>query len=62
MLRPTSSNRGEASLVAGDMFTDAGEGRFREGLRDARLARLLSGGQFAEDFATNYVGPSDTTR
>jgi p-hydroxybenzoate 3-monooxygenase len=39
-----------------------GEGRFREGLRDARLARLLSGGQFAEDFATNYVGPSDTTR
>jgi p-hydroxybenzoate 3-monooxygenase len=33
------------------------EGRFREGLRDARLARLMSGGRFAEEFAANYVGP-----
>jgi p-hydroxybenzoate 3-monooxygenase len=36
------------------------EGRFREGLRDARLARLMSGGQFAREFAENYVGPADT--
>jgi p-hydroxybenzoate 3-monooxygenase len=35
------------------------EGRFREGLRDARLARLTSGGRFAEQFAANYVGPPD---
>lgn len=27
------------------------EGRFREGLRDARLARLMSGGRFANEFA-----------
>jgi p-hydroxybenzoate 3-monooxygenase len=31
------------------------EGRFREGLRDARLARLMSGGRFAKEFAANYV-------
>jgi hypothetical protein len=37
------------------------EGRFREGLRDARLARLMSGGRFAREFAANYVGPPDTT-
>ncbi|HEY2318932.1 MAG TPA: FAD-dependent monooxygenase [Solirubrobacteraceae bacterium] len=36
------------------------EGRFREGLRDARLARLMSGGQFPKEFAENYVGPPDT--
>jgi p-hydroxybenzoate 3-monooxygenase len=36
-----------------------GQGRFREGLRDARLARLLSGGEFAKEFARNYVGPPD---
>jgi p-hydroxybenzoate 3-monooxygenase len=36
------------------------QGRFREGLRDARLARLMSGGQFAKEFALNYVGPPDT--
>jgi p-hydroxybenzoate 3-monooxygenase len=35
------------------------EGRFREGLRDARLARLMSGGRFAREFAANYVGPPD---
>lgn len=35
------------------------QGRFREGLRDVRLARLMSGGQFAKDFAVNYVGPPD---
>jgi p-hydroxybenzoate 3-monooxygenase len=33
------------------------EGRFREGLWDARLARLMSGGQFAKELATSYVGP-----
>jgi p-hydroxybenzoate 3-monooxygenase len=38
-----------------------GEGRFREGLRDARLARLMSGGRFAKEFAASYVGPPDTT-
>jgi p-hydroxybenzoate 3-monooxygenase len=32
------------------------EGRFREGLRETRLARLMSGGQFAKEFAINYVG------
>jgi p-hydroxybenzoate 3-monooxygenase len=37
------------------------EGRFREGLRDARLARLMSGGRFAKEFAANYVGPPYTT-
>ena len=36
------------------------EGRFREGLRDARLARLMSGGQFSKEFAINYIGPPDT--
>ena len=36
------------------------QGRFREGLRDARLARLISGGQFATEFAINYVGPPHT--
>jgi p-hydroxybenzoate 3-monooxygenase len=36
------------------------EGRFREGLRDARLARLMAGGQFSREFAENYVGPPDT--
>ena len=38
-----------------------GEGRFREGLRDPRLARLMSGGRFAKEFAANYVGPPRTT-
>ena len=33
------------------------EGRFREGLREARLAHLMSGGLFAREFAINYVGP-----
>jgi p-hydroxybenzoate 3-monooxygenase len=37
------------------------EGRFREGLRDARLARLMSGERFAKEFAVNYVGPPDAT-
>ena len=32
------------------------EGRFREGLRDTRLERLMSGGLFAREFAINYVG------
>ena len=32
------------------------EGRFREGLRETRLARLMSGGLFAKEFANNYVG------
>jgi p-hydroxybenzoate 3-monooxygenase len=32
------------------------EGRFREGLREARLARLMAGGLFAHDFARAYVG------
>jgi p-hydroxybenzoate 3-monooxygenase len=32
------------------------EGRFREGLRQARLARLMAGGDFARDFARTYVG------
>lgn len=32
------------------------EGRFREGLREARLARLMAGGTFAHDFARAYVG------
>jgi len=42
------------------LLAHPGEGRFREGLRDARLARLMSGGQFAKEFALNYVGPPDT--
>ena len=33
------------------------ERRFREGLRDARLARLMSGGRFAKELAVSYVGP-----
>jgi p-hydroxybenzoate 3-monooxygenase len=33
------------------------EGRFREGLRETRLARLMAGGRFAKEFAINYVGP-----
>jgi p-hydroxybenzoate 3-monooxygenase len=36
------------------------QGRFREGLRDARLGRLMAGGQFAKEFAVNYVAPPDT--
>jgi p-hydroxybenzoate 3-monooxygenase len=32
------------------------EGRFREGLRQARLARLMAGGAFARYFARTYVG------
>lgn len=35
------------------------EGRFREGLREARLARLMAGGDFAHDFARSYVGVED---
>jgi p-hydroxybenzoate 3-monooxygenase len=42
------------------LLAHPGQGRFREGLRDARLARLMSGGQFAKEFALNYVGPPDT--
>jgi p-hydroxybenzoate 3-monooxygenase len=34
------------------------EGRFRGGLRDARLG-LMSGGRFAREFAADYVGPPD---
>jgi len=30
--------------------------RFRQGLRQARLARLMAGGPFTHDFAVNYVG------
>lgn len=32
------------------------DGRFREGLRDTRLERLMSGGLFAKEFAIDYVG------
>jgi p-hydroxybenzoate 3-monooxygenase len=32
------------------------DGRFREGLREARLARLMSGGLYAKEFAISYVG------
>ena len=32
------------------------QGRFREGLRDARLARLLEDKDFARHFAANFVG------
>jgi len=32
------------------------EERFREGLRDARLARLMEGQTFARHFAATYVG------
>jgi p-hydroxybenzoate 3-monooxygenase len=35
------------------------EGRFHEGLRDTRLARLMSGGLYAKEFAINYVGPPE---
>ena len=37
------------------------EGRFREGLRDTRLNRLMSGGLFAKEFAINYVGPPEAS-
>jgi hypothetical protein len=36
------------------------EGRFREGLQEARLARLVAGGAFADDFARAFVGVDDT--
>ena len=36
--------------------TDTAEGGFHEGLRAARLARLMEGGAFAADFAVTYVG------
>lgn len=32
------------------------EGRFREGLREARLGRLMAGQAFARQFAASYVG------
>ena len=32
------------------------EGEFHEGLRATRLARLMEGGAFAQDFAATYVG------
>jgi p-hydroxybenzoate 3-monooxygenase len=32
------------------------EGQFHEGLRETRLARLMEGGTFAQDFAATYVG------
>jgi p-hydroxybenzoate 3-monooxygenase len=35
------------------------EGRFREGLRDARLARLMAGQAFARHFAASYVGAGE---
>jgi hypothetical protein len=31
-------------------------GEFHEGLRSARLARLMEGGAFGVDFAVTYVG------
>jgi hypothetical protein len=34
----------------------AAEAEFHEGLRSTRLARLMEGGPFAEDFAVTYVG------
>jgi p-hydroxybenzoate 3-monooxygenase len=37
------------------------EGRFREGLREMRLERLMSGGLFAKHFATEYVGVPDAS-
>jgi p-hydroxybenzoate 3-monooxygenase len=37
------------------------EGRFHEGLRETRLARLMSGGLFAREFAINYVGLPDAS-
>jgi p-hydroxybenzoate 3-monooxygenase len=43
------------------LLADPNKGRFREGLRDARLAQLMAGGQFAKEFAINYVGPPETT-
>lgn len=36
------------------------EGRFREGLRETRLARLMEGKAFARHFAGNYVGLPET--
>jgi p-hydroxybenzoate 3-monooxygenase len=36
--------------------TDTAEGNFHEGLRTARLARLMEGGAFAAAFAVTYVG------
>jgi p-hydroxybenzoate 3-monooxygenase len=35
---------------------DTPEAQFHEGLRSTRLARLMEGGPFAEDFAVTYVG------
>ena len=35
---------------------DTAAGQFHEGLRDARLTRLMEGGPFAQDFAVSYVG------
>jgi len=37
------------------------EGRFREGLRETRLARLMLGGQFAKEFAIDYVGAPEAS-
>jgi p-hydroxybenzoate 3-monooxygenase len=36
--------------------TDTAARAFHEGLRDARLTRLMEGGPFAQDFAVSYVG------
>jgi p-hydroxybenzoate 3-monooxygenase len=44
------------------LLADPSQGQFREGLRDARLARLMAGGRFAKEFATNYVGPPGTAQ
>ena len=41
-------------LLAGRSGT--AEARFREGLREARLTRLMKDGPFARDFAVTYVG------
>jgi p-hydroxybenzoate 3-monooxygenase len=35
---------------------DTAAGQFHEGLRGARLTRLMEGGPFAQDFAVSYVG------
>ena len=41
-------------LLAG--LPGTAEARFHEGLREARLSRLMKDGPFARDFAVTYVG------
>jgi p-hydroxybenzoate 3-monooxygenase len=43
-------------LLNGLLLARPERGRFHQGLREARLARLLGGGPFAHDFAARYVG------